>query len=50
MASGKELLTKLYSGDVEDAAFAPVKTAAGENRLAVPTHQREVQLFTLKPK
>ncbi len=50
VASGQVLLTKLYAGDIEDVAFAPETSTAGEYRLAVPTHQREVHLFTLKRK
>jgi hypothetical protein len=49
VTGGQPLLTKLYSGDVEDVAFAPA-TAAGEYCLAVPTHQREAHLLTLKMK
>jgi WD40 repeat protein len=48
VASGAKVLTKLYSGDVEDVAFAPATTPAGEYRLAVATHQRDIRLFTLK--
>ncbi len=50
VASGQRLLTRQYSGDVEDVAFAPVRGAADEYRLAVPTHQRDLHLFTLKLK
>jgi WD40 repeat protein len=50
VATGQPLLTKLYAGDVEDVAFAPTSGAAGEYRLAVPTHQRDVYLYTLKLK
>jgi WD40 repeat protein len=50
VASGQPLLTKIYSGDVEDVAFAPVQAAAREYRLAVPTHQRQVHLYTLRLK
>ena len=50
VASGRRLLTKLYAGDIEDVAFAPVPSAADEYRLVVPTHQRDVHLFTLRLK
>lgn len=50
VASGERLLTKLYSGDVEDVAFFPMKVAAGDYRLVVGTHQRELRLLTLKLK
>jgi WD40 repeat protein len=50
VANGQKLLTRLYSGDVEDVAFAPAGSAPGEYRLAIPTHQRDIHLFALKLK
>jgi WD40 repeat protein len=50
VAAGKPVLSKIYAGDVEDVAFAPVKMGADGYRLAIPTHQREVHLLTLKLK
>jgi WD40 repeat protein len=50
VATGQSLLTKLFAGDVEDVAFAPVPNTSGEYRLAVPTHQRAVHIYTLRLK
>jgi WD40 repeat protein len=50
VASGKQLLSKLIGGDIDDLAFAPGKAAAGEYRLALTSRQHEARLLTLKLK
>lgn len=48
--SGQQLLSKILAGDIENVAFSPAITSAGEYRLAVASHQREAHLITLKLK
>ena len=50
VADGKEVTSKLRTGDVDDAVLSPVPTASGELQLAATSQQREIHLYTIRIK